>query len=282
MSMFNIRYSAAEEYKSTACNLHTLLSPLHFQVMVFDADSLTVQELVSYQFDNDSSITQDRQLKNLFETEDLFQKRFKTISAWSFSAYSALCPDELFRQTESEQWARLYFPEKEVEHRLVRNSSVLGNQARLMYLSSAVYERLIDNYVSGVKVKPIQTRTIDYVLSKDTSGNEYSVYIFIYGHHFEVLVKTDTTFIFYNVFSYTTEADFIFYVMHVLEALNMDPTKIQIHLAGDIDSSSKLYGGMLRYVREVILLERPKALRYPSDIQAAASSFYFPLFLTGL
>ncbi len=282
MNIFTSRYSGEEDYKSTACDLHLLMGPLHLQIMVLDKEALQIHELVSFQFSNDSMATQGRELKNLFDSDAVFQKRFKSVTTWVFSPFSVLCPEELFRQTESKVWANFYFPEKEIEHRTVRNLLIPAVNARILYLGSEVFEKLMDKFAPGLKVAPIQLKTIEFALHAHESESNSSVYIFIYGYHFEVIVKQGEVLKYYNVFSYTTEADFIFYLMHTLDAQQIDPLRVRVYLAGDINENSKVYASLLRYVKHVLLLERPKALRYTSALELVSKSFYFPLFLSGL
>jgi len=94
--------------------------------------------------------------------------------------------------------------------------------------------------------------------------NEH-VYINTNNNSFDCIVIREKKLIFANTFTFNTAQNYIFYLMHTLKTLALNPETIQLYLSGSIESDSAIYNYIYKYVRHIQFIEKPEHIAYKSD-----------------
>ena len=68
--------------------------------------------------------------------------------------------------------------------------------------------------------------------------------------------------IYCNVFSYNTAEDLLYYVMYVMNELELNPDKVPVTIWGDFDQTSIYFAKLFKYIRELHLGHRPETLSF--------------------
>ena len=68
---------------------------------------------------------------------------------------------------------------------------------------------------------------------------------------FDVVVINNGELVFYNSFRYKAKEDFIYFLIYVLEQLELNPDVIQLYLLGEVLKISEIYDITMMYIRNV-------------------------------
>tara|TARA_R110002020_G_scaffold177169_3_gene369949 strand:+ start:189 stop:992 length:804 start_codon:yes stop_codon:yes gene_type:complete len=72
------------------------------------------------------------------------------------------------------------------------------------------------------------------------------------GHStFDLIVHKDNNLLLGNTFSYSTPADFLYYILFCAEQLNLNPDEVALELIGDIEEGDALYTVLYEYIRNI-------------------------------
>ncbi|MGC8865294.1 MAG: DUF3822 family protein [Bacteroidales bacterium] len=99
---------------------------------------------------------------------------------------------------------------------------------------------------------------------------------------FEIAYFARNTLVFYNTFHYTTSEDFIYFVLFVLEQLNLNPEITPVWLAGDVEAGSPLHNILTRYIRQVNFPSRPESLRWTFEFDEVPGHYFYTLIYSQL
>jgi len=112
--------------------------------------------------------------------------------------------------------------------------------------------------------------------SKNTDQG-IGVYVYVRKTWFDIVVLKDDKLLFYNSFRYTAGEDFIYYLIYVLEQLNLDPESIMLRMLGEVLRISEIYDITRKYVRNVSFGDRPAGFRYSYVFDQIPGHYYFNL-----
>ncbi|KAA8475180.1 uncharacterized protein DUF3822 [Arcticibacter tournemirensis] len=111
---------------------------------------------------------------------------------------------------------------------------------------------------------------------KDRSGNKTLVLQFNSGT-FEALVISSNDIIFYNIFSSPTTDDFNYYLLLIMQQLELKPSDIAVRLMGEIEKYSENYRRVSKYFNNITFADSTKLFNYPEAFKLAPSHQFFSL-----
>lgn len=68
---------------------------------------------------------------------------------------------------------------------------------------------------------------------------------------FELLAKENNNLLYYNVFNYETNEDVMYFLLFMMEQFNLDPKKITLLIAGQMEAESDLYKTLKKYIKNI-------------------------------
>lgn len=92
---------------------------------------------------------------------------------------------------------------------------------------------------------------IDFALKKYKNNDKSLCLVNVFSNYFELVVIKNKKFTLYNQFNFTTKEDFIYYILFVVEQLQLNPQDVSLILFGAITKSSELYQIAYRYVKNI-------------------------------
>lgn len=98
----------------------------------------------------------------------------------------------------------------------------------------------------------------------------------------DIVITDGKKLLFYNSFPYHSKQDFIYYIIFVLEQLNLNPEEIELKLSGRIDKRSTLYDMAWKYIRNLQFQELSPTFRYSYLFNDIPAHYYFTLLNAGL
>ena len=83
------------------------------------------------------------------------------------------------------------------------------------------------------------------------NSKEDEIYINLMHHKLEICVLSKGEFIFYNLYETKTKEDFLFYILYVLNQLNISPNSVNLYAYGDLLNSPDYYETLKKYIRNI-------------------------------
>jgi len=94
----------------------------------------------------------------------------------------------------------------------------------------------------------------------------------------DIVVFADKQLKFHNSFEFDTREDFIYYLLFVIEQLNLNPDTLQLVLTGNILRTSNLYEILYKYIRNIRFIERNDQFSYSYVFDDMPQHFNYTLF----
>ena len=132
--------------------------------------------------------------------------------------------------------------------------TILNQEMNNVYVPYAnVNNYLLDQFES-FDYKHVNSVLVSKLLEKSKNVEEKQVFVHFGSQKFEIVVVQNQKLILFNSFEYTTEADFIYYLLFTAEQLNLNPEHFKLHLLGNIAEETALFRMAYKYVRHVSLM----------------------------
>jgi len=94
---------------------------------------------------------------------------------------------------------------------------------------------------------------------------------------FDLLVLKGRNLLFFNSFKYKAKEDFVYFLIYVMDQLNLNPEKTELTLLGEITKISSLFELTFKYVRNVSFIKRTQDYEYSYVFDEIPEHFYFNL-----
>ena len=85
-----------------------------------------------------------------------------------------------------------------------------------------------------------------------------------------------------NSFTYNTAEDYMYYLIFVVEQLQLNPETIELMMLGEVDRHSSLSEMVHKYIRNVSFMERNSDFRYSFVFDRMPGHYYYTLFNASL
>lgn len=173
------------------------------------------------------------------------RRSFDKVNACFVSSFFSLVPG-IYAGMDKEQL--LNFSEAEFDNNILKSSETEGGAVIVYGISN-----LIEN-----KLKTLYTDISFYHSAKifiDAVRNsvETQVHLNLIHHKLEVIATDSTGLIFYNLFDTPSGEDILFYTLFAMEQLELDTNKTEIKTYGELQTDTKVFQILKKYVRYVNL-----------------------------
>ncbi|NLF44096.1 MAG: DUF3822 family protein [Bacteroidales bacterium] len=104
-----------------------------------------------------------------------------------------------------------------------------------------------------------------------------NVVLHVQDKHFEILLFNGADLILYNTFPYSTWEDLLYYVLYVLEQLEITPEKSDVLILGEIAMDSNSFQNIKSFMHSVDFGGRTDFFKYDHVFEEIPHHFYFNL-----
>jgi hypothetical protein len=151
-------------------------------------------------------------------------------------------------------------------------------EARNVFSISSEIHHTIASWFQNCEFHHISTALIEYLLSVNRNTSEEIVSVNVHLTFFEIIVTSGKKLIFYNSFSFSTEEEFIYYILFVLEQLHLNPATADLRFTGFITENDKTWSLTKKYIKQVTFGIRPDNYHYSYILDEVPPHFHFNLF----
>ena len=163
------------------------------------------------------------------------------------------------------------------DEQLVHRFDVLeSQQTAIVYGVPSSVSRMLENQLSNFSWSHFAFPLLESILLN--AAPEATLYLHIQYNRFDVVYVDNKKLKFFNSFNYQTVEDLIYFLLYVMEQLNLDRESIPVELIGEFDEQSALYEMLFKYIRKVSIGKRPQAVNYSQVLSSLPQQHYYTLF----
>lgn len=223
---------------------------------------------------NDYSLVEP--LSEIFNQSLLLKQPFKSFNVAYVNHRSTLIPNVLFKNDELKTYHQFNFTK--LEEDLFFADKLINLPA---YNVFSIPDFIINlfNKTEKINFNHFSSSLIEAsILHSKKTNNDLIIDIHILPSSFQMMVVKNQQLELYNSFPYQTSEDFIYYVLFVLNQLNIKPTDIKIRLLGEVDKNSAIYEILYKYSNSITFGIRPDALKFSYIFEDTPHHHYYSLF----
>lgn len=274
ISLFDKSYnkSKSEQYK-----LYIELSNNGFKHTILDTQNNTFIGIEEYRFSdiyNDYSLVDP--LKEIITNNSIYKNEFKAIIVAFVNNRSTLIPNAIYNADKLANYHQFNFSKQEEDQFF--SDPLINLSAHNIYsipdFISEVFSGLKNVEFKHFSSALVETALIDAKRDKTLS----LINVHILPSSFQVVVIKNQKLELYNSFTYQSSEDFIYYLLFVLDQLNINNEEATIKLTGEVEKNSVIYTILYKYIQTLIFGNRPENLKFSYIFEETPKHFHYALF----
>lgn len=215
--------------------------------------------------------------QTVFASDDIlrnYQPSKKVLAIHSNAC--ALTPDPLFSKENMRDGLSLI---SRLNHSDIVYSDFLPiANTHLTYSVSHEFNNAISTYFSGASLVNSISSFIEINLMNNKHRQYPAVMVNVSKHAMDIVVCKGSELLFCNTFEHQTGEDFIYYLLYVMEQLQLNPDVHQVIVYGEIERNSAAWLIAQKYIRYLMLGDKPENLEYSYGFDQLLPSQYNLLF----
>lgn len=195
----------------------------------------------------------DQQLDLIFDKETKLNSSFDDILILHNNNLNTFVPESLFDETALGSY--LQYNVKVFPTDYFDFDTLDVSKMKNIYVPYVVFNNYFLDRFGSFNFEHIHTNLIQLLTARSENTNNNNFYVHITANHFEIIIIKNDKLLFFNSYDYQTKEDFIYYILFVMEQLQLSPQEQKIELIGVIDLDSALYQIAYQYVKNVTILD---------------------------
>jgi len=274
ISLFDKSY---KESNTKSYKLYIELSNNGMKHTVFNTENSTFIGFEEYRFteiSNDYSLIEP--VKNIITNNSIYQKEFNSINVAFVNNRSTLIPNAIFKADKLESFHQFNFSKQEED--LFYADQLINLSAHNIY---SIPDYIIELFstLKNVSFNHFSSSLIESSLIRAKSNKVLSsIHIHILPSSFQFVAIKNQQLELYNSFIYQSNEDFMYYLLFVLDQLNINNEEASITLTGDIEKNSTIYTLLYKYIKTLTFGSRPNNLKFSYIFEEIPNHFHHALF----
>lgn len=115
------------------------------------------------------------------------------------------------------------------------------------------------------------------LLSNQHSLSACDVFINVHNSAIELAVSANGQLQFYNIFSYQSDEDILYYLLFTMEQFNLNPLFVKLCVAAQRPLTDELFTSMKKYIKNVTFSVGDRSVLLTGDLTRIPQHYYFTL-----
>jgi len=271
LRFFDERYGG----KTAQLKHFIVLSRLQLISTFFDDQSQTYLSYEQFDFKKEDDWTDAlRTLEKILPSAE-YQTQKDIQICLSNSLYT-LVPQALFNERELESYLSFNHP-IEKDHQLQFHSTKLESfDAVVVFAIPRSLEFMLKAKLPPYQLVHFSAPILEAIGLNTLEHNELLIHV--QREQFEVIYAPNGKLNFFNSFHYQSKEDFIYYLLYVMEQLQLEREKTKLILVGEIEKDSAIFQTLYTYIKEVCFGEKAKDVQYSAVLGELNDHSNFSLF----
>lgn len=224
-----------------------------FSFCILNATTNTVELLMNKRFDQKTTPNNLlKRLKVVLDTNTQFSQSFNSVLIIYKNELYNLVPKSLFNKDNSADY--LKFNAKILKTDFISHDEIAINNSVNVYIPLVNINNYIFDNFGTFTYKHYATVLIENILKKEENSTHTKLYVTLDSYQsFDIIAANNGQLLLLNTFEYTTKEDFIYYILFVVEQLQLDPEIIHLEFIGNIKEDDDLFQIAYKYIRFVTI-----------------------------
>ena len=214
-------------------------------------------------------------LEELFNELSWLTGVFKAVKIIYVSRKSTIIPVPLYEENEKNEVFNFNHNLDESEDLCCDKMNNLN--AYNLYGAPGIVKSKIRDLLSKFEFRHHMTTLLETLLLLNKNTIEKRFYVNVNSSQFDLALSDGNKLEYSNSFEYHTPEDFIYYILFVIQQLNLNPETLQVILMGEIQKNSPYYEIVFKYVRNVAFVRRNDSFQYSYVFDNLNPGSYFNL-----
>lgn len=263
--------------KSHHYKLYVELSNNGYKHTIFDTQTNTFIGIEEYQFTdiyNDYSLVEP--LKEIIAQNELYKISFQAIIVAFVNNRATIIPNAIYKADKLANYHQFNFSKQE-EDQFYADSLINLSAYNIYSIPDFITEAF--SKIKNVQFKHFSSALIESALLSAKREKALSlINVHILPSSFQVVVIKNQKLELYNSFTYQSSEDFIYYLLFVLDQLNINNEEATIKLTGEVEKNSVIYTILYKYIQTLNFGKRPENLKFSYIFEETPQHFHYALF----
>lgn len=274
ISSFDKSYTKS---KIGSYKLYVELSNNGLKHTIFNTENNTFIGIEEYRFvDIANNYSLVEPLKDIINNNFIYKNEFSAINVAFVNNRSTLIPNAIFKADKLSSFHQFNFSKQEED--LFFSDQLINLSAHNVYSIPDFITDLFST-LKNVHFKHFSSSLIESSIINAKNNKALSlIHIHILPSSFQVIVIKNQKLELYNSFIYQSSEDFIYYLLFVLDQLNINNEEASITLTGEIEKTSVIYSMLHKYIKTLVFGSRPENLNFSYIFEEIPEHFHHSLF----
>jgi len=215
-------------------------------------------------------------LKNIMNAMPWLKNPFKSVKIGYEGRKCTLIPAQLFDATARDSYLKLSFPKIEEEQTFSDHLMPLDSH-QVFAIPVSVLNAMRGHY-PNIKIVHFSSILIESIwINYKNRINANKAFVHVREKLFDLMIFDGRQMSYFNTFPFQNAEDVAYYLIFVLEQLNLNPEHIPLVLLGNVEKGSGLCELLAKYVRHVEFGRRNEAFKYSYILNQMQPQSYYPL-----
>ena len=273
--LFYLSDDEVQSQLAAKCNLLVHIGFETFQYAVIDSVRDQIKVLAEFEMPElNGPGDLIKAIENLPESNKLFKYSFNKIKV-SFDTFNyTFVPSELYLKADEYLYGKFVKPFQDslvlVNH--IRSADIKNVGAIDSEMNAAV-NRIFHN----PKIFNQASSFVEGIIKIVDQENKSSIFIDVQAKHIQMGVLENSQLAFYNIFECMKADEFNYYLLSIIEQLNIEPEETKIILSGNISEGDEIYQRVQKYFNTISFTDTRHLVKYPEKFVSVPTHLYFSL-----
>lgn len=251
--IYDIQYDDILQQSSAyRYHLHLFLTESACSYLLLDEHQWLVYKSYALEHQNRALFSLRDELETLFLQDKFLQLEFEEVSVKILNSAFTFVPKALFNEVSLYAYLANVTPSPTSE---IVMKETLCDELWNIYVLKIDLKQFLQKTFSNFSLSHAMTDMVHLFEAHAVTRADKTMYINFHQQHIQIAVFDNGKLLFANNYEFQTSSDVAYYVMLVVNQLNLDPEKVNAYLSGHVNKDAELFNTVFRYIRNVQLLE---------------------------
>ena len=193
----------------------------------------------------------ENELKEALREQGISDHPFSEVVVIHKNSLYSLVPQALFQPTALSNYLKFNAKIFATDH--LDYDTLEGLEAVNVYVPFANVNNHVYELFGEFEFKHSTSVLLETLIKLPLSGQGKSCYVHLAESQMDMAVFSNKQLLFFNSYGYTSETDFMYYLLFALEQLQLDPAVLKLRLMGEVEEGDPIVNLCSEYVEQVSL-----------------------------
>lgn len=257
-------------------SIQVSLNGLSFCVADTVSQKILISDRVDFS-DEKNPMEIKNELENLFQQHDIEEMQFNEVVVVHRNTLFGLVPKSLFQSDNLNEY--LKFNTKVLATDVLAFDEVENHDLVNVYVPYVNINNYIYDLFGEFNFMHNGTVLLQSLMNNQSQSLETTCFAHVNKNQLDITVLNQRKLLLYNSFKYHTKEDFAYYLLFVIEQLELDPKTVTVKLFGAIEEDDDIYQLCYNYIQNISIFA-PSTPQLIKLGEPTASSLDFTLINT--